>query len=181
MHPFQASKHNYFVLKIYFYYSLLCWKYLSIRQLFFFFFFLRVAQNWFLGRSYDGCCNKNIKIELCIRLSICDYSMLITLYKIGELHFRLLGTNGFHVKAKNERYTAASLGCCQNLKNFNMKISRCRLADYIKKLHQKACRTCSTIIFLHSTNEIIDLWHCHWRCRHQIINSLLSYGQLAPA
>ena len=28
-----------------------------------------------------------------------------------------------------------------------MKISRRRLADYVKKLHQKACRTCSTIIF----------------------------------
>ena len=27
-----------------------------------------------------------------------------------------------------------------------MKISRPRLADYIKKLDQKACRTCSTII-----------------------------------
>ena len=30
----------------------------------------------------------------------------------------------------------------------NMKISRRHLADYVKKLHQKACRTCSTIIFL---------------------------------
>ena len=36
-----------------------------------------------------------------------------------------------------------------------MKISRL-LADY-KTLHQKACRTCSTIIFLYSTNQIIDL------------------------
>ena len=26
----------------------------------------------------------------------------------------------------------------------------------------KACRTCSTIIFLHSTNQIIDLWRCRW-------------------
>ena len=38
----------------------------------------------------------------------------------------------------------------------NMKISRRRLADYVKRLHQKECRT---IIFLHSTNQIIDLWH----------------------
>ena len=36
-------------------------------------------------------------------------------------------------------------------------ISRRRLADYDKTLHQKACRTCSTKIFLHSTNQIIDL------------------------
>ena len=42
----------------------------------------------------------------------------------------------------------------------NVKISRRRLPDYVKTLHQKACRTCSTIIiiFLHSTNQIIDLW-----------------------
>ena len=56
----------------------------------------------------------------------------------------------------------------------NMKISRRHLADYVKTLHQKACHRCSTITFLHSTNEIIDLWHCRWRCRHQILNSLLS-------
>ena len=28
--------------------------------------------------------------------------MLITLYKIGRVHFPLLGANGFYVKAKNE-------------------------------------------------------------------------------
>ena len=80
--------------------------------------------------------------------------MLITLYKIGELHFRLLGMNGFHVKAKSERSTAAS---CVVVRTSNMKVSRHRLADYVKTLQQKACRTCSTIIFLHSTNQIIDL------------------------
>ena len=42
--------------------------------------------------------------------------MLITSYKIDEVHFRLLGTNGFHAKAKNERFTAAGLRCRQNLK-----------------------------------------------------------------
>ena len=40
----------------------------------------------------------------------------------------------------------------------NMKISRRRLADYVKTLHQKECCTCSIIIFLHSTNQVIDLW-----------------------
>ena len=55
----------------------------------------------------------------------------------------------------------------------NMKISRRRLADYVKTLHQKACCTCSTIIFLHSTNKIIDLWRWRWRCRRQILNSLI--------
>ena len=87
------------------------------------------------------------------------------MYKIGELHFRLLVRMDFHVKAKNERFTAASSRCRQN-------ISRRRLPDYVKTLHQKACRT---IIFLHSwTNQIIDLWCCRWHCRRQILNSLLS-------
>ena len=54
--------------------------------------------------------------------------MLITLYKIGELRFRLLGTNGFHVKIKSERSTAASLRCRQNLKyeNFTSSFGRLR-------------------------------------------------------
>ena len=56
-------------------------------------------------------------MELCVRLRV--YSMLVTLYKIGEVHFCLLGTNGFHAKAKNERFTAASSHCRQNLKNEN--------------------------------------------------------------
>ena len=58
----------------------------------------------------------------------------------------------------------------------NLKISRCCLADYVKTLHQKACRMCSTIIFLHSTNQIIDLWRCRCRCRcrRQILNSLFT-------
>ena len=66
--------------------------------------------------------------------------MLVMLYKIGEVHFRLLGTNGFHAKAENERFTAAGWRCRQKLE--------CRLSDYVKELHQEAFCTCSTIIFL---------------------------------
>ena len=50
-----------------------------------------------------------------------------------------------------------------------MKFSSGRLADYIRTLLQKACRTCSTIIFAHSTNQIIELW----RCRCLQLNSLI--------
>ena len=59
----------------------------------------------------------------------------------------------------SERFTGASSRCRQNLKYENFTSSFGRL---VKTLHQKACRTCSTIIFLHSTNQIIDLWRC--RC-----------------
>ena len=46
--------------------------------------------------------------------------MLVTLYKTGEVHFRLPDTNGFHVKAKNQRFTAAGSRCRQNFKNENL-------------------------------------------------------------
>ena len=81
-------------------------------------------------RSYDGNCNENVTLKLNFALSsvFCDYSMVTTLYKIGEVHFRLLGTNSFHVKAKSERFTAASSRCGQNLKyeNFTSSFGRLR-------------------------------------------------------
>ena len=45
--------------------------------------------------------------------------LILTSYKIGEVHFRFLGTNGFHVKAKNGRFTAAGLRWRQNHKYEN--------------------------------------------------------------
>ena len=38
------------------------------------------------------------------------------LYNVSDVHFRLLGANGFYVKAKNERIAAAGSRCRQNLK-----------------------------------------------------------------
>ena len=55
-----------------------------------------------------------------------------------------------------------------------MNISRGRLADYVKTFHQKACGTCCTIIFLNSTNQIIDLWRCRCRSRHRFLNTALA-------
>ena len=61
----------------------------------------------------------------------CDYSKLVTLYKIDEVHFRLFGTNDFHAKAKNERFTAAGSRCRLNLKNENFVSSFGRLRQKI--------------------------------------------------
>ena len=55
----------------------------------------------------------------------CDYSKLVTLYEIGEVHFRLLDTNDFH--AKNEGFTVVGSRCRQNLKNDNSTSSFGRL------------------------------------------------------
>ena len=57
--------------------------------------------------------------------------MLIALYKTGGVLFRLLGTNGFRVKAKKERFTAASSRCRQNLKYENLPSSFGRLRQNI--------------------------------------------------
>ena len=46
-------------------------------------------------RSYDGCANNT---SHSFGIVFCDYSMLDT-HEIGIIYFRLLGTNGFHVKA----------------------------------------------------------------------------------
>ena len=44
------------------------------------------------------------------------------------------------------------------VKTINLEISRFRLADYVKELYESACGTCSTIVFSHSTNQIIVFW-----------------------
>ena len=61
---------------------------------------------------------------------LCDDSKSVTVNKLGERHFRLRGTNGFRAKAKNERFTAA--GSDFVIRIWKMKISRRRLADYVK-------------------------------------------------
>ena len=64
------------------------------------------------------------------------------------------------------------LGARVVVRTSNVKISRRRLTDYVKKLHQKACRT---VIFPRSINQIIDLWRCRRQCRRHFLNSLLTY------
>ena len=69
--------------------------------------------------------------------------MLVT-DEIAEVYFRLLGTNGFHVKAEDENLP---LRACVVVRTSSMKISRRHLADYVKKLCKKACRTCVPLFF----------------------------------
>ena len=57
--------------------------------------------------------------------------MLVTLCKINEVHFRLLGTICLHVKAKNKRFTAAGSHCRQNPKYENFTLSLGRLCRKI--------------------------------------------------
>ena len=57
-------------------------------------------------------------------------------------------------------------------KTLNLEISRYHLADYVKELDLSACRTCSTIIFPHSTNQIIVFWRRRCCCRRPCLSSL---------
>ena len=50
--------------------------------------------------------------------------------------------------------------------NFTSTFGRLR-----QNLRQKACRTCSTIIFLNLTNQIIDLGRCRGRCRRHFLTA----------
>ena len=47
-----------------------------------------------------------------------------------------------------------------------MVISRCYFAEGGTDLFIRACRTCGTIVFPHSTNQILNLWRCRlpFRC-----------------
>ena len=73
--------------------------------------------------------------------------LILTSYKIGEVQFRLLGTNGFHVKAKNERFTAAGSRCRQNYKyeNFTSLFGPLRLS---KNCSEKRAARAARLFFL---------------------------------
>jgi len=73
-------------------------------------------------------------------------------YKIGEVYVRLLGTNGFHTKARNDTFTAASSRCGHKPKF--------EIGPHLKTLHQKASLMNCTFLFPHSTNKGIDLRRC---------------------
>ena len=77
--------------------------------------------------------------------------MLVTLYEIGEVYFRFLGPNGFHVKAENERFTAARSVCRRNLKyeNFTMSFGRLR--------HKSAPKSDCSPSFNQSNNWFVAL------------------------
>ena len=94
---------------------------------------------------------RHIKIELCVK------SSLLRLFHVDDViqNRRTAFSPSWH---EWQRMKDLLLRARVVVRTSDMKISRRRSVDYVKTLHQKACRTCSTIIFLHSTNQIIDLW-----------------------
>ena len=77
--------------------------------------------------------------------------MLVTLCKVGEMSFSVLGSNDFHVEAENE-----NLPLRQNLK-YDLKLSLCRLTELIKKNCTKRSAARVPRLFCHnSSNHNID-------------------------
>jgi len=74
---------------------------------------------------------RHIKIELCVGFSVLRLFQVVHDEQIGEVHFPLLGTNGFHAKAKNERFIGAGSLCRQNFKNENFTSSCGRLRQIL--------------------------------------------------
>ena len=85
--------------------------------------------------------------------------MLVTLYKVGEVHLRLNGTNGFHVKAKNESFTAAGSRRRQNLKyeNYTSSFGRLRQKNGTKKRAARAARLFFLIQLIKSLVSWVDV------------------------
>ena len=64
---------------------------------------------------------------------LCDYSKFVALYKLGEVYFRLLGTNSF--SSKGREWKILLLQARVVVITSNMEIPRGCLAYYVKKLH----------------------------------------------
>ena len=54
------------------------------------------------------------------------------------------------------------------VKTLNVDISRSRLADYVCKVYESACRTCSMNVVPHLSNQIV-FWRCRCRCLKSLI------------
>mgnify|MGYP007094317685 CR=1 FL=1 len=115
-----------------------------------------------LGRQLQG--KRHSKIELCVKLSLLRLFHVDHVVQNKRSALSLAWYEWFSCKDK-EWIEDLLLRAPVVFRTSNMKILRRRLAEYVKTLHQKACRTCSTIIFFHSTIEIIDLWWRRRRCR----------------
>ena len=99
-------------------------------------------------------------------MELCVYSMLVTFYKIGEVHFRLLGANGFHAKAKNEKVYCCWLALLSEPQKCKFHVVTWQTTS--KFATKSVPHVQHTIFFPRSTNQIIHLW----RCRYSMLSLL---------
>ena len=119
---------------------------------------------------------RHVNIELFVRLSAFTIIPCLSRYRKQVKCTSVCLVRMVFKFTWGQRMKNLLLRACVVVRTSNMKISRRPLADYVKTMHKKACRTCSTIIFPHSANQIIDLWRCRGRCCRHFLNSLFAGG-----
>ena len=96
----------------------------------------------------------HLKIDLCSNLNLCgDYSTLVTLCETE---------NSIITRDWHERFSCKcrewKIYCCQLTSKSKCNVVARQITSKEYTYTVNACRTCSTIICPHSTNQIIDLW-----------------------
>ena len=69
-------------------------------------------------RNLDGYGDENVtsKYKFELFLVLHDYSILFILFRMSEVSYNWIGTDGFEVKSETERITVVCPRCRQNLK-----------------------------------------------------------------
>ena len=98
---------------------------------------------------------RDIKIELCVKSSLLQLFYVDHVVQNRRSDFRLLCTNGFHVKANNERFIVASSRCRQNLKYENFTSSFPRVRQTIAPKSVRAARAARFFFFIQPIKSLI--------------------------
>ena len=98
--------------------------------------------------------------------------LLPCIFIVGKARCKWTSRSVDEVNIENERFTVVCFDVV--VKTVNLEISRCHLAGYVKEFYLSARRTCSTIIFPHSTNQIIVFWRRRCRYGWPCLGSLLA-------
>ena len=107
---------------------------------------------------------RHLKVNIWEMLTI--FQLLIVariLYIVDNARYKWTVKSAVEANMGNEIFTVVYSVVFKTL-----KISRCGFADHVKEMCQSACRTCSTIIFLHFTNYITVFWRCRSRRRFKL-------------
>ena len=119
----------------------------------------------------QGNCNVKIK-KNCIKLSVLSFVFHVGRVLQNRQSALYLDWHKIMVFMSKQRMEDLQLWVCIVRTTSKMKISCHCLADCLKKIHLN--HMCSTIIFPHSANEIIHLWHCCCFCGRHFLNFLWS-------
>ena len=132
-------------------------------------------------RSYGSCCNENVTLNGSLPRYI-RLRVLRLFHQVGHVVQNRQSVHShvwheslwFSCKGKEWKIYCSGLALSSESQMWNFHVVVWQSAS--KMLHQEACRTCSKIVYRHSTNQIIDWWRWHCRCLRPYLNSQISYN-----